>query len=54
MNNVMKTKVSKTKTSFYRRQLVAYLIDSGVNTVPSLLDATQMPKNVARYNFGTI
>ncbi len=44
MKNVMKTKVSKTKTSFYRRQLVAYLIDSGVNTVPSLLDATQMPK----------
>lgn len=35
---------SKTKTSFYRRLYVAYLIDSGVNTVQQLLDATGMPK----------
>lgn len=35
---------SKTKTSFYRRLYVAYLIDTGINTVPMLLDATRMPK----------
>ncbi len=35
---------SKTKTSYYRRLYVAYLIDSGVNTVSSLIDATEMPK----------
>ncbi|GIC77157.1 helix-turn-helix domain-containing protein [Moritella sp. F3] len=35
---------SKTKTSYYRRLLVAYLIDGGVNT-PSLLEnVTGMPK----------
>lgn len=35
---------SKTKTSFYRRLYVAYLIDSGVNSVQQLLDATGMPR----------
>lgn len=38
------TSYSKTKTSYYRRLYVAYLIDSGSNTVPALLDATEMPK----------
>ena len=33
---------SKTKTSYYRRLYVAYLIDSGTNTVPALLDITEM------------
>ncbi|APE04344.1 hypothetical protein BM526_20445 (plasmid) [Alteromonas mediterranea] len=36
------TSYSKTKTSYYRRLYVAYLIDSGTNTVPALLDATAM------------
>jgi hypothetical protein len=35
---------SKTKTSYYRRLYVAFLIDSGTNTVQGLLDATEMPK----------
>ena len=35
---------SKTKTSYYRRIYVAFLIDSGINTVQGLLDATEMPK----------
>lgn len=35
---------SKTKTSYYRRLYVAYLIDSGVNTVPLLIETTDMPK----------
>ena len=33
---------SKTKTSYYRRLYVAYLIDSGTNTVPALLNITEM------------
>ncbi|MDP2565765.1 helix-turn-helix domain-containing protein [Pseudoalteromonas marina] len=37
-------KHSKTKLSYYRRLYVAYLIDSGINTVFSLLDATNMPR----------
>ena len=33
--------VSKTKSSFYRRLYVAYLIDSGqASSVPALTDAT--------------
>ena len=35
---------SKTKKSYYRRLYVAYLIDSGVNTVPLLIETTDMPK----------
>jgi hypothetical protein len=40
----MTNKHSKTKTSYYRRLYVAYLIDSGTNTVQGLIDATEMPK----------
>lgn len=35
---------SKTKTSYYRRLYIAYLIDTGINTVPLLLESTKMPK----------
>lgn len=41
-------KPSKTKTSFYRRLLVAHLIDSGVNTVPLIMAETQMPRRTAQ------
>lgn len=44
----MSDKPSKTKTSFFRRVYVAYLIDSGVNTVPAIIDATGMPKRTAQ------
>ncbi|MBD9485146.1 winged helix-turn-helix domain-containing protein [Pseudomonas sp. PDM14] len=41
--------VSKTKTSFYRRLYVAWLIDSGTATsVPALIDATGMPRRTAQ------
>ena len=41
--------VSKTKTSFYRRLYVAYLIDSGLaSNVPALTDATGMPRRTAQ------
>lgn len=35
---------SKTKTSYYRRLYIAHLIDTQVNTVPLLLEATKIPK----------
>jgi len=35
---------SKTKTSFYRRLYIAYLIDQGVNTVPAMMQETGMPR----------
>ncbi|VVM51490.1 hypothetical protein PS645_00776 [Pseudomonas fluorescens] len=41
--------VSKTKSSFYRRLYVAYLIDSDVaSSVPALTEATGMPRRTAQ------
>ncbi|MGF1703984.1 winged helix-turn-helix domain-containing protein [Photobacterium makurazakiensis] len=40
--------VSKTKTSFYRRLYVAYLIDTGISTVPGILEYTGMPRRTAQ------
>ncbi|TWC16690.1 MULTISPECIES: helix-turn-helix domain-containing protein [unclassified Pseudomonas] len=41
--------VSKTKSSFYRRLYVAYLIDSGLaSNVPALIDVTGMPRRTAQ------
>lgn len=40
----MKLNHSKPKVSFYRRLLLAHLIDTGVNTVPLLVKSTGMPK----------
>ncbi|MGF1742174.1 winged helix-turn-helix domain-containing protein [Vibrio profundum] len=39
---------SKTQTSFLRRLLVAYLIDSGKNTLPAIIEATGMPRRTAQ------
>ena len=39
---------SKTHTSFLRRLLVAYLIDSGSNTVSLIIEATGMPRRTAQ------
>lgn len=41
--------ISKTKSSFYRRLYVAYLIDTGVATsVPTLIEVTGMPRRTAQ------
>ncbi|SDG87120.1 hypothetical protein SAMN05216603_10487 [Pseudomonas benzenivorans] len=41
--------VSKTKSSFYRRLYVAWLIDSGgACSVPALMAATGMPRRTAQ------
>ncbi|MDY7567683.1 winged helix-turn-helix domain-containing protein [Pseudomonas sp. RTC3] len=41
--------VSKTKSSFYRRLYVAYLIDSRIaSSVPALMEATGMPRRTAQ------
>ncbi|WP_108652011.1 helix-turn-helix domain-containing protein [Dongshaea marina] len=42
------SQISKTKTSFYRRLLVAYLIESGINSVPALMAETGMPRRTAQ------
>ncbi|WP_434627482.1 winged helix-turn-helix domain-containing protein [Pseudomonas sp. Z1-14] len=41
--------VSKTKSSFYRRLYVAYLIDSGLaSNIPALTEVTGMPRRTAQ------
>lgn len=40
--------ISKTKSSFYRRLYVAYLIDSGTASVPEIMAATGMPRRTAQ------
>ncbi|EOD8927500.1 winged helix-turn-helix domain-containing protein, partial [Pseudomonas aeruginosa] len=40
--------ISKTKSSFYRRLYVAYLIDSGIASVPEIMAATGMPRRTAQ------
>ena len=42
------TEYSKTKTSFYRRLYVAYLIDSGINSVPAIIQHTGMPRRTVQ------
>ncbi|MCW2293819.1 hypothetical protein M2262_003869 [Pseudomonas sp. BIGb0408] len=45
----LQMEVSKTKTSFYRRLYVAWLIDSGAaDSVPALMAATGMPRRTAQ------
>ncbi|WP_062064241.1 helix-turn-helix domain-containing protein [Cellvibrio sp. OA-2007] len=45
---------SKTKTSFYRRIYVAWLIAQGVNTVPKIIGATGMPRRTAQDTLAAI
>ncbi|MFK3773889.1 winged helix-turn-helix domain-containing protein [Pseudomonas xanthosomatis] len=45
----MTTEVSKTRSSFYRRLYVAWLIDSQTAaSVPALMEATGMPRRTAQ------
>ncbi len=45
---------SKTKTSFYRRLYIAWLIAQGINTVPKIIDATGMPRRTAQDTLAAI
>ena len=46
--------ISKTKTSFYRRLYVAWLIDSGSASVPQIMAATGMPRRTAQDTIGAL
>ncbi len=50
----MMSEHSKTKTSFYRRIYVAYLVEQGINTVPNIIAATGMPRRTAQDTFAAI
>ncbi len=45
---------SKTKTSFYRRIYVTWLIAQGIDTVPKIIAATGMPRRTAQDTLAAI
>lgn len=45
---------SKTKTSFYRRLYVAWLVAQGINSVPKIIAATGMPRRTAQDTLAAI
>jgi len=45
---------SKTKTSFYRRLYVAWLITQGINSVPKIIEVTNMPRRTAQDTLAAI
>jgi len=45
---------SKTKTSLYRRAYVTWLISTGINTVPAIMEATGMPRRTAQDTLAAI
>lgn len=50
----MMSEHSKTKTSFYRRLYVTWLIDQGINSVPKVIEATGMPRRTAQDTLAAI
>ncbi|PTQ18198.1 hypothetical protein CWO33_01330 [Vibrio splendidus] len=40
--------LSKTKTSLYRRLLIAYFIDNGINTLPKIQAEINIPRRTAQ------
>ncbi|MCK8124660.1 winged helix-turn-helix domain-containing protein [Pseudoalteromonas sp. 2CM39R] len=40
--------ISKTKSSFYRRLLIAGLIESRINTIPKLMAEIKIPRRTAQ------
>lgn len=45
---------SKTKTSFYRRLYVTWLIAQGANSVPKIIEVTGMPRRTAQDTLAAI
>lgn len=45
---------SKTKTSFYRRLYLTWLIQQGINSVPKIIQATGMPRRTAQDTLAAI
>lgn len=39
---------SRTKTAYYRRILIAHLIDNGINTTPKMMAEIEIPRRTAQ------
>lgn len=46
--------ISRTKTSFYRRLLLAHFIDNGINTVPKIMDEIDIPRRTAQDSIASL
>ncbi|MGF1689753.1 winged helix-turn-helix domain-containing protein [Photobacterium kagoshimensis] len=40
--------ISKTKSSFYRRLYIAHLIETGISSVPAIIEFSGMPRRTAQ------
>jgi hypothetical protein len=46
--------LNQSLTSFYRRLYLAYLVDSGTNTVPAIMAKTGMPRRTTQDTLSAI
>lgn len=46
--------ISRTKTSFYRRLLLAHFIDEGINTVPKIMMEIEIPRRTAQDSISSL
>jgi len=46
--------ISRTKTSFYRRLLLAHFIDNGINTVPKIMREIEIPRRTAQDSIASL
>jgi len=46
--------ISRTKTSFYRRLLLAHLIHRGINTVPKIMSEIDIPRRTAQDSIASL
>ena len=47
-------KISRTKTSFYRRLLLTHLISKGVNTEPRIMSEIEIPRRTAQDSISSL
>lgn len=46
--------ISRTKTSFYRRLLLAHFIQNGINTVPKIMLEIEIPRRTAQDSIASL
>ena len=46
--------ISRTKTSFYRRLLLAHFINNGINTIPKIMMEIEIPRRTAQDSISSL
>ena len=50
----IKVQISRTKTSFYRRLLLAHYINNGINSVPKIMMEIDIPRRTAQDSIASL